>query len=162
MDVLWAPWRMAYIGAPKEPGCIFCSLPAAPDQQAALVLARTVHSIVLLNRFPYQNGHVMVAPLRHTAELGQLPTEEHTELAEVLRRSLALLQSSFRPDGMNVGMNLGSAAGAGITDHLHWHLVPRWIGDTNFMPLIGEVRCMPEHLTALWSRLRPLFAPLDA
>ena len=153
---------MAYIGAPKPPGCIFCSLPAAADQQTALVLARTAHSVVMLNRFPYQNGHVMVAPRRHTADLSALPAEEHGELAEVLRRSLALLQAFFHPDGMNVGMNLGSAAGAGITDHLHWHLVPRWIGDTNFMPLIGEVRAIPEHLEALWARLRPVFAPLDA
>ena len=162
MDVLWAPWRMAYIGAPKEPGCIFCRLPAAADQHAALVLARTAHAVVMLNRFPYQNGHVMVAPRRHTADLAELPSAEHGELAEILRRSLSLLQAFFRPDGMNVGMNLGSAAGAGITDHLHWHLVPRWIGDTNFMPLIGEVRCIPEHLAALWTRLRPLFAQLDA
>ena len=161
MDVLWAPWRMAYIGAPKEPGCIFCVLPAADDQQAALVLARTAHSVVMLNRFPYQNGHVMVAPRQHTAELAALPADAHTELGETLRRSLVLLQSYFRPDGMNVGMNLGSAAGAGVTEHLHWHIVPRWIGDTNFMPLIGEVRVVPEHLTALWTRLRPLFAQLD-
>jgi ATP adenylyltransferase len=162
MHVLWAPWRMAYIGAPKEPGCIFCSLPVAADQHEALVLARTTHTVVMLNRFPYQNGHVMVAPRRHTADLADLATAEHTELSEILRRSLTLLQAFFRPDGMNVGMNLGSAAGAGITDHLHWHLVPRWIGDTNFMPLIGEVRCIPEHLAALWTRLRPLFAQLDA
>jgi len=162
MQVLWAPWRMAYIGAPKAPGCIFCTLPAADDQKVALVLARTPHAVVLLNRFPYQNGHLMVAPRRHTAELSALPAAEHVELAEVLRRSLTLLQESFHPDGMNVGMNLGSAAGAGITEHLHWHLVPRWVGDTNFMPLIGEVRCMPEHLEAVWERLRPVFAPLDA
>ena len=162
MDVLWAPWRMAYIGAAKEPGCIFCELPAAADQQAALVLARTAHSVVLLNRFPYQNGHVMVAPRQHSAELAGLPGDAYAELGETLRRSLGLLQAFFRPDGMNVGMNLGSAAGAGITEHLHWHLVPRWIGDTNFMPLIGEVRVMPEHLEALWARLRPVFASLDA
>ncbi len=161
MDVLWAPWRMAYIGAPKESGCIFCELPAATDQQAALVLARTAHSVVLLNRFPYQNGHVMVAPRQHSAELGALPGEAYAELGETLRRAVRLLQAFFRPDGVNVGMNLGSAAGAGITDHLHWHIVPRWIGDTNFMPLIGEVRVIPEHLTALWARLRPLFAQLD-
>jgi ATP adenylyltransferase len=103
----------------------------------------------------------MVAPRLHSAELGALPSEAYAELGETLRRALGLLQAFFRPDGMNVGMNLGSAAGAGITDHLHWHIVPRWIGDTNFMPLIGEVRVMPEHLTALWARLRPLFAQLD-
>jgi ATP adenylyltransferase len=153
---------MAYIGAPKQPGCIFCTQPAATDQKAALVLARPPHAVVMLNRFPYQNGHVMVAPRRHTAELGALPDDEHVALAEALRRSLVLLQEFFHPEGMNVGMNLGRAAGAGITEHLHWHLVPRWVGDTNFMPLIGEVRCVPEHLEALWERLRPIFAPLDA
>ena len=162
MQVLWAPWRMAYIGAPKEPGCIFCTLPAAEDLKAALVLARTPHAAVLLNRFPYGNAHIMIAPRRHTAELSALPPDEYGELSEVLRRSMTLLQETFHPDGMNVGMNLGSAAGAGITEHLHWHVVPRWNGDTNFMPLIGEVRCIPEHLEALWERLRPVFAGLDA
>lgn len=162
MQVLWAPWRMAYIGAPKEAGCIFCTMPAAADQKVALVLARTPHSSVMLNRFPYANGHLMVAPRRHTADLSALPPAEHAELAETLRRSLTLLQETLHPEGMNVGMNLGSAAGAGITEHLHWHLVPRWVGDTNFMPLIGEVRCIPEHLESLWDRLRPLFAVLDA
>jgi ATP adenylyltransferase len=153
---------MAFVGAPKAPGCIFCELPAAPDQKAALVLSRTPHSLVMLNKFPYANGHIMVAPRRHTAELSALPAEEYGELSEVLRRSQVLLQEFFHPDGMNLGMNLGSAAGAGIIEHLHWHLVPRWVGDTNFMPLIGEVRCIPEHLEALWDRLRPVFAALDA
>jgi ATP adenylyltransferase len=153
---------MAYIGAPKQPGCIFCELPGAADQKAALVLARTPHSVVMLNRFPYANGHLMVAPRQHTAELSALPAEAYGELSEVLRRSLVLLQESFHPDGMNVGMNLGAAAGAGITEHLHWHLVPRWVGDTNFMPLIGEVRCIPEHLEAVWDRLRPVFAALES
>ena len=160
--VLWAPWRMAYVGAPKEPGCIFCDKPGAPDLKAALVLARPAHAVVMLNRFPYANGHVMVAPRRHTAELSALPPEEHVALGEVLRRSQTLLQEFFHPDGMNIGMNLGRAAGAGITEHLHWHIVPRWVGDTNFMPLIGEVRCIPEHLEALWDRLRPVFAALDS
>jgi ATP adenylyltransferase len=162
MDVLWAPWRMQYIGSPKDPGCIFCDMPAAADQKTALVLARTPHSVVMLNRFPYGNAHVMVAPRRHSGDLGALPAEEYVELAETLRRSLVLLQEFFHPDGMNVGMNLGRAAGAGITEHVHWHLVPRWIGDTNFMPLIAEVRSIPEHLEALWDRLRPMFAQLDA
>ena len=161
MEVLWAPWRMAYIGGPKEPGCIFCTHPEAADQKAALVLARPAHAVVMLNRYPYGNGHVMVAPRRHTADLAALSPEEHGALAETVRRSVKLLQDFFRCDGMNVGMNLGSAAGAGIADHLHWHLVPRWIGDTNFMPVIGEVRSMPEHLEALWDRLHPVFAAMD-
>ncbi len=162
MHVLWAPWRMAYIGAPKPAGCIFCTHPAAADQKAALVLAQPAHAVVMLNRYPYGNGHVMVAPRRHTADLSALSAEEHGALAETVRRAVALLQNTFRCDGMNVGMNLGSAAGAGIADHLHWHIVPRWIGDTNFMPLIGEVRSIPEHLESMWDRLRPPFAGLDA
>ncbi|MGH7786536.1 MAG: HIT family protein [Candidatus Binatia bacterium] len=153
---------MAYIGAPKEVGCIFCRLPDAADQQGALVLARTPHAVVVMNRYPYGNGHVMVAPRLHSADLLALPADAYAGLCETLRQSLGVLQRFFTPDGVNVGMNLGAAAGAGIADHLHWHLVPRWVGDTNFMPLIGEVRSMPEHLEALWARLRPVFAPLDA
>ena len=161
MDLLWAPWRMAYIGAAKEPGCIFCSKPAEPDRRAALVLARTPHAAVLLNRYPYSSGHVMVAPRRHTADLCALTAEEYGKLSEVLRRTMALMQQALHPDGLNVGMNLGAAAGAGIVDHLHWHVVPRWIGDTNYMPLIGEVRVIPEHLETLYERLAPCFAALE-
>jgi ATP adenylyltransferase len=153
---------MAYIGAPKEPGCIFCSQPAAADRQAALILAVTAHAVVRLNRYPYASGHLMVAPLAHTADLSALSAEAHAALGEVLRRSIALLQAEFRPDGMNVGMNLGAAAGAGFAEHLHWHLVPRWLGDTNFMPMVAETRCMPEHLEVTWQRLRPRFAALEA
>ena len=160
--VLWAPWRMAYIGAPKAPGCIFCTQPAAADRRAALVLAATPHAVVMLNRYPYGNGHLLVAPRLHTADLAALPDDAHLALSEALRRSLAILQDVFRPEGVNIGMNLGAAAGAGIADHLHWHLVPRWIGDTNFMPVVGEVHCIPEHLEALWTRLAPAFAALEA
>jgi ATP adenylyltransferase len=153
---------MAYIGAPKEPGCIFCTKPLAADRQAALVLAVTPHAAAMLNRYPYGNGHVMVAPRVHTADLGGLDAAAHAGLSETLRRAIGLLQATFRPDGMNVGMNLGAAAGAGFADHLHWHLVPRWVGDTNFMPVIGETRCIPEHLDALWVRLAPAFAALES
>lgn len=157
---LWAPWRMSYIGAPRPPGCIFCAAPAA-DRRTALVLAASEHAVVMLNRYPYANGHLMVAPRRHTADLGALEAPAHAALSEALRGAIGLLQATFRPDGMNVGLNLGAAAGAGFADHLHWHLVPRWIGDTNFMPVIGEVSCIPEHLEALWQRLAPAFAALD-
>ena len=162
MQVLWAPWRMAYVGAPKEAGCIFCTKPAALDLRAALVLARTQHSVLMLNRFPYANGHVMVAPRRHTADFRELPAAEFVELSETLRRTMGVLQDTFQPDGTNVGLNLGAAAGAGVADHLHWHIVPRWIGDTNYMPLIGEVRVIPEHLEALYDRLRPLFVGFES
>jgi ATP adenylyltransferase len=161
MKVLWAPWRMVHIGGPKQPGCIFCDKPVAENRREALVLAVGEHASVMLNKFPYANGHLMVAPRRHTADLGELSAVEHTGLAEALRATAALLREEFRPEGLNIGMNLGSAAGAGIADHLHWHVVPRWIGDTNFMPLIGEVRVMPEHLEAVYERLRPRFEALD-
>ncbi len=162
MHVLWAPWRMAYIGGAKEAGCVFCTKPAAPDLRAGLVLTRARHAVVMLNRFPYANGHLMVAPRRHTADLGALAAGEYAELMETMRRSAALLQHALQPDGVNIGINLGVAAGAGIADHLHWHVVPRWVGDVNFMPLIGEVRVIPEHLEAMYDRLRPAFAALDA
>jgi ATP adenylyltransferase len=149
---------MAYIGAPKEPGCIFCTKPAAADRRAALVLAVTAHAVVMLNRYPYANGHVMVAPRVHTADLSALDAAAHADLMETLRRAIKLMQDVFRPDGMNVGMNLGAAAGAGFADHLHWHLVPRWVGDTNFMPLIAETPCIPEHLESVYDRLLPHFA----
>jgi ATP adenylyltransferase len=162
MQVLWAPWRMQYIGGAKQSGCIFCSQSEAPDLRADLVVARPRHAVVMMNRFPYANGHLMVAPRRHTAELAALPSDEYQALQEALRGSLALLEKALQPEGMNVGLNLGRAAGAGITDHLHWHIVPRWIGDTNYMPLIADVRVMPEHLESMYDRLRPLFASLDA
>jgi len=158
MEVLWAPWRMAYIGAPKEEqGCILCAA-LAGDARERLVLGATAHSLVMLNRYPYQNGHLMVAPRRHTADLPSLPAAEHADLAETLRRALASLAAVFHPEGFNLGMNLGACAGAGVRDHLHWHIVPRWTGDTNFMPVVGDVRVMPEHLLATYDRLKPAFA----
>ena len=158
MDVLWAPWRMAYIGSAKEErGCIFCSATAG-DPRERLLLGATAHTLVMLNRYPYQNGHLMVAPRRHTAELAALEAAEHGDLAETLRRALASLAAVFHPEGFNVGMNLGACAGAGVRDHLHWHVVPRWAGDTNFMPVVGDVRVMPEHLLATYERLKPAFS----
>ena len=154
---LWAPWRMAYVGerAPRE--CIFCAAPTG-DAKDRLLLHATTASVVMLNRFPYQNGHVMVAPRRHTASLPDLPADEHTALAETLRRALRVLEGVYQPDGFNLGMNLGTCAGAGFADHLHWHIVPRWTGDTNFMPMLADTRVMPQHLLDTWERLRPAFA----
>src|SRR5262249_51841096 len=136
MEVLWAPWRMAYIGAPKrDEGCIFCRV-LEGDPRDRLLLGATAASVVMLNRYPYARGHVMVAPRRHTASLAELPVTEHEDLAETLRRTVATLGEAFNPEGFNLGMNLGACAGAGIKDHLHWHVVPRWTGDTNFMPML--------------------------
>jgi ATP adenylyltransferase len=154
MEVLWAPWRMAYIGtARQERGCIFCAATTG-DARERLLLGTTAHSLVMLNRFPYQSGHVMVAPRRHTADLPGLPPDEHADLADTLRRTLASLGEALGPDGFNLGMNLGAAAGAGVLDHLHWHIVPRWAGDTNFMPAVADVKVMPQHLLETYDRLR--------
>jgi ATP adenylyltransferase len=116
----------------------------------------------MLNRFPYQNGHVMVAPRRHTCSLPDLPADEHADLADTLRRTLRVLETVYLPEGFNIGMNLGACAGAGFADHLHWHIVPRWSGDTNFMPMLADTRVMPQHLLETWERLRPAFAQLAA
>jgi ATP adenylyltransferase len=157
MDVLWAPWRMTYIDRAREKrGCIFCAATTG-DRRERLLLGTTEHSLVMLNRFPYQSGHLMVAPRRHTADLPGLPAPEHADLAETVRRALASLGGALRPDGFNVGMNVGASAGAGVVDHLHWHLVPRWTGDTNFMPVVADVKVMPQHLLETWDRLRATF-----
>jgi ATP adenylyltransferase len=162
MDVLWAPWRMAYIGgtAPTR-GCIFCNA-LTDDARERLLLGVTPGAIVMLNRYPYASGHLMIAPRRHTADLPSLPADEHADLADTLRRAVATLEHVLRPQGMNLGMNLGAAAGAGVVDHLHWHVVPRWIGDTNFMTTVAEARVMPQHLLDTYDRLRPAFDWLDA
>jgi ATP adenylyltransferase len=168
VDRLWAPWRMEFVEKPKAErpeGCIFCELPRAPaaaGKRAAvdrenLILGRTQNTFAILNRYPYNNGHMMVVPRRHGADLHALETSEHFELSEMLRVALRLLQRAYGPHGFNVGLNLGVAAGAGIVEHLHWHVVPRWNGDANFMPVLGDTRVMVEHLDASWDRLRPLF-----
>ena len=147
---------MAYVGerAPRE--CIFCAVTTG-DPRERLLLGTTAASVVMLNRFPYQNGHVMVAPRRHLAALPDLPADEHADLAETLRRALRVLETTFRPDGFNLGMNVGACAGAGFADHLHWHIVPRWSGDTNYMPVVGETRVLPELLADTYRRLAPRF-----
>ena len=161
MDVLWAPWRMTYIArGGKAEECIFC-VALDGDRRERLVLGATARSLVMLNRYPYQNGHLMVAPRRHTADLPGMAADDHADLTDTLRRAIASLGEAFGAEGFNVGMNLGRCAGAGITDHLHWHIVPRWTGDTNFMPALADVRVMPQHLEETWARLRPAFAWLD-
>ncbi|HKA88244.1 MAG TPA: HIT domain-containing protein [Haliangiales bacterium] len=162
MEHLWAPWRMAYIlgDETKDGGCIFCACPSDPQRhRERLVLAVTEHALVMLNKFPYNNGHLMVAPRRHVADPADLPDDEHRALGELLRRATRVVRSVLRPEGMNVGMNLGRAAGAGIDAHCHWHVVPRWNGDTNFMPVVGDVKVVAEYLTASYDRLLPSFGP---
>ncbi len=158
MDQLWAPWRMELINRGEQPkGCIFCDLPRSPRDRENLILGRTARTFAILNRFPYNNGHLMVVPRSHVADLPDLPAEENQELSEMLRVALRLVGRAYGADGFNIGMNLGRPAGAGIAEHLHWHVVPRWNGDTNFMPVLGDTKVMIEHLHASWDRLRPLF-----
>ena len=158
MKQLWAPWRMEVIEK-SEPakGCIFCDLPRSGEDRKNLVLGRTPHTFAILNRYPYNNGHLMVVPRAHTGDLWALEEKQHSELSAMLRVAVRLLGKAYAADGYNIGMNLGKAAGAGIAGHLHWHAVPRWNGDTNFMPVLTDNKVMIEHLHASWDRLRPLF-----
>ncbi len=161
MRVLWAPWRLAYVEKPDATaGCIFCDKPraaSADGRRDELVLRVTDHASVIMNLFPYANGHIMVAPRRHTADFAELDAGTSAHLQAELQRVVRVLTRAFGPAGFNVGMNLGRAAGAGIADHLHWHVVPRWVGDTNFMPLLADTHVMPEHLLATYERLLPIF-----
>jgi ATP adenylyltransferase len=167
---IWAPWRMEYILGPKSGPCIFCEFPARPVERYRedLVLVVQAHAYVCLNRYPFTAGHVLVCPRRHASEMTELPPEEYAAFMELVRATVTCLRVAMQPDGFNVGINLGKASGAGIADHLHAHIVPRWVGDQNFMPVVGDTRVMPEHLDATWLRLRPAFdaltgakAPLD-
>ncbi|MFO7155423.1 MAG: HIT domain-containing protein [Pseudomonadota bacterium] len=157
MERLWAPWRLELIESEKPEGCIFCRFFAERDDEKNLVLGRSASSYVVLNKYPYNNGHLMVIPAAHHAALEELDDRAYDDLQRLLRISIRVVREVYTPDAMNVGMNLGRAAGAGIADHLHWHVVPRWNGDTNFMPVLAETRVLPEHLQAAWKKLRPAF-----
>ncbi|TMK30475.1 MAG: HIT domain-containing protein [Actinobacteria bacterium] len=159
MERLWSPWRMEYIEAAKgEPdGCIFCDLPAKGDDAATLILARGERAFVLMNSFPYNPGHLMVAPFRHAGDFEELHDDELADIDALLKRSLRALREEMEPQGFNIGMNLGRVAGAGIPDHVHWHVVPRWNGDTNFMPVVGQTRVLPELLEETYRKLAPRF-----
>jgi ATP adenylyltransferase len=155
---LWAPWRLEYVtGGGELEGCLFCVMPDGGDQQG-LIVHRGRLAYVLMNLYPYSNGHLMVAPYRHLAAPGDLDGEERAELWELLDRSIAVLTEVMAPHGFNAGINLGRVAGAGVVDHLHLHVVPRWNGDTNFMPVLADVKVMPEHLTRTAERIRAAWA----
>jgi ATP adenylyltransferase len=146
MERLWAPWRLTYIEGPKEDeGCVFCTKPELSDEDA-LIVHRGEHCYAVLNLYPYGSGHLMIVPYRHVASPGELDGSERTEMWDLLDRSLHALEQALSAQGHNVGLNLGGAAGAGIADHLHLHVVPRWRGDVNFMPVLGDVRVMPQLL----------------
>ena len=153
---LWAPWRMEFIRAPKEKECFLCRIlrEGAEQDAANLVIHRGKHCLLLLNRYPYNSGHLLVAPFRHEGALEALSPEERGEMMDLACLSQRLLVRVARPDGFNVGINQGAAAGAGLQDHLHLHVVPRWEGDTNFMPVLGGVRVMPQALEEMRAALR--------
>lgn len=157
LERLWAGWRSAYVSnigpADADDGCVMCRLVEAADDRAALVLERTGTTVTVMNLYPYASGHLMVAPRRHEADLDGLDDDEAAELVAAQRRALRALRAVYTPDGVNVGINLGRAAGAGVPGHLHVHVLPRWFGDTNFMTAVAEVRVMPEDLVTGYDRL---------
>lgn len=158
MERIWAPWRMEYILADKPEGCILCVASDSSGDRDRLILHRTESSFVMLNRYPYSNGHLMVSPFRHTASLEALMDEELLDLMQCARLCCSILADVASAQGFNVGINMGKTAGAGVDDHLHLHVVPRWAGDTNFMTVIGDMRVMPENLLASYDLLLPAFA----
>jgi ATP adenylyltransferase len=162
---LWAPWRMDYITGAKTAGCVFCDLPSrarTPESlREDLVVVVQEHAFVCLNRYPFASSHLLVIPRRHTSSLADLSSVEYGALMVLLRESAERLRIATNAEGLNIGMNLGKVAGAGIAEHLHAHVVPRWSGDTNFMPVIANVRVMPEYLDDAWCRLYPHFTDLE-
>ena len=159
MKRLWAPWRMEYITEEPRPGCLFCRVRDEPaDVDSGLVVARAESALVILNKFPYNSGHCLVAPAVHKAALEELTDDEMAGFMREVQRTIRVLKTSFTPDGFNVGVNLGRAAGAGIPDHLHLHVVPRWNGDTNFMPVLDDVKMINEHLLVTAEKLKKAFA----
>lgn len=160
MERLWSPWRMEYIESAREDAddvCVFCALLESDHPDDARVLARDDLAFVALAKYPYNPGHLLVLPVRHAGDLEDLASEESTAITNLIHRSLRALRAASDPHGFNVGLNLGRAAGAGIPGHLHWHVVPRWGGDTNFMPVVGQTRVLPELLQETYARLRPRF-----
>jgi ATP adenylyltransferase len=167
-EQLWAPWRLGYIVGDKtiaepcdpgrllsgaDPTCFLCQAIPDGDDRARYIVERGEHTITLLNRYPYNNGHLLVAPRRHVARLDELGEDAERELSKTLTKTVNLLEKVMQPQGFNVGLNLGRAAGAGVPGHLHWHIVPRWIGDTNFMPAVAGVNTIPQSLESLWELL---------
>lgn len=154
---LWAPWRMAYIEGTRGEGCLLCDKPRETDDRRNLILYRGPLTYVVMNLYPYANGHLMIVPYRHCADLGQLSPQESLEIMQSAQRCTQVLQRAFRAEGFNIGFNLGKVAGAGIAEHVHLHVVPRWMGDTNFMPVLADTKVMPEYLEVGYEKLHPFF-----
>lgn len=157
MDVLWAPWRMDYILGPKPDECVFCIPEDTSEDEERLILARGKHCFVVMNKFPYNNGHLMVVPYRHVSCLTELEIEEANDCMLWLRHCVDIINRHFKPQGINTGLNIGEAAGAGIAAHMHFQIVPRWNGDASFMAVFGETRIIPEHLLSTYRALKALF-----
>ena len=158
METMWAPWRMEYILGDKQQGCIFCD---ALEKNNDLTLFTGNDTMVMMNKFPYINGHLLVAPISHLSALDQLSRHAMGELLATVERSVGILKQVMNPDGFNVGLNLGKVAGAGVEEHLHFHIVPRWFGDTNALTVFAEVRVIPEHIKTTYDNLKPHFETLN-
>lgn len=158
MDYLWSPWRLTYLTGNKPEGCIFCLMAAADRDEESLIVHRAEHNFVVLNRFPYTNGHLMIVPYRHVADLAGIGDEAAAEMMSLTRAAERHLRWLYRPDGLNLGMNIGESAGAGIAGHIHMHVLPRWTGDANFMTTVAQARVLPEELSVTWKRLKDAFA----
>ena len=157
MKTLWAPWRMEYISKGKEEGCFICKAATQRPSPRNLVLKKYKNVLIVMNRFPYNTGHLMIAPISHKGEMESLSDDERKELMIALVDSIKVLKKTMSPQGFNVGINLGRVAGAGLEDHLHIHIVPRWSGDTNFMPIFSETKVIPQHLLATYKLLKEGF-----
>jgi ATP adenylyltransferase len=159
MKVLWAPWRMDYILSDKTQGCIFCELPKQNRDRENLILFRSSDAFIIMNRYPYNNGHIMVVPYQHAATLDGLPDNTLLDIMKVTRHAINCIGKSFAPEGYNIGVNIGRIAGAGMEEHIHLHMVPRWAGDTSFMTVFDDVRVIPEHIMGTYDKL---FAALNS
>ena len=161
MDKLWAPWRIEYIRSPIEDGCIFCIKSQETNDRDNLVLYRGKEAFVLMNLYPYSNGHLMISSYQHTSETDDLSSACNSEIMDMANRSMSILSKTFNAEGFNFGANFGKAGGAGIEEHLHYHIVPRWTGDTNFMPVTGGTRVLVEGLQESWDLLKPKFNEIE-
>jgi ATP adenylyltransferase len=162
MDRLWAPWRIEYIENPKEEGCFFCKYCKENNDEKHLILHRGENAFIIMNYYPYNNGHLMIAPYKHTGNLSDLDSNTKLEIVDLIQNSIDIIKKSMGADSFNIGVNIGDIAGAGVKDHFHVHIVPRWIGDTNFMPIIGETKVISEGLRQTWEKLHKEFLNITA
>jgi len=160
MDKLWAPWRIDYIRSEKEEGCIFCDKPENGDDRTMLILYRGEYSFVLMNLYPYNNGHLMIAPYQHTGNTQELSYNSRSEIMELADQTMTIQKNVMNAEGFNYGANIGYSGGAGIADHIHFHIVPRWAGDTNFMPVVGHTKVQVQGLRETYDDLKPHFDKL--